>query len=103
MDDLIRRIQDSKADILFLALGSPKQEAWMSEYGSRTGVGVCMGIGGTLDTIAGTVKRAPLVFQKLNLEWFYRLMKQPSRFWRQRHVFVFGSHVLMAKITGQGS
>ncbi|MDO4585856.1 MAG: WecB/TagA/CpsF family glycosyltransferase [Planctomycetia bacterium] len=98
MNELVERINASQADILFLALGSPKQENWMNEYGPKLNVGACMGIGGTLDTIVGTVKRAPDFYQKIHLEWFYRLAKQPSRFWRQRRVFFFGFAVLAAKI-----
>ncbi len=95
---LILSIKESNADVLFLALGSPKQERWMKEFGPQCGVGVCMGIGGTLDTITGKVKRAPKFFQRIHLEWFYRLAKQPSRFWRQRRIFLFGFQVWSAKI-----
>lgn len=98
MNDLVKRINDSQADIVFLALGSPKQERWMNEFGFQLQVGACMGIGGTLDTIVGKVKRAPLFYQKYCLEWFYRLAKQPSRFWRQRRVFYFAFAVFVAKI-----
>lgn len=98
MDQLVQEINDSQADILFLALGSPKQERWMNKYGSRIDVGVCMGIGGTLDTIVGTVKRAPIFWQRYYLEWFYRLMKQPFRFWRQRRIFIFAWNVIKYKL-----
>lgn len=97
MDDLVREINDSGADIVFLALGSPRQERWMNDYGPKLNSGACMGIGGTLDTITGTVKRAPVFMQKIHLEWFYRLIKQPSRIWRNRLVFLFGFKVLTAK------
>ncbi len=99
-DALIERINASGADALFLALGSPKQENWMNRYGKSLKVGVCMGIGGTLDTIAGTVKRASLAWQKLRLEWLYRLLRQPSRFWRQRKIFIFAAWVVLLKLTG---
>ena len=100
-DALTDEINASGADILFLALGSPKQEKWMNEYGAKLNVGVCMGIGGTLDTIVGKVKRAPKAWQKIHLEWFYRLARQPSRFWRQRNVFIFAFKVLCAKAFGR--
>ncbi len=100
-DALVDEINASDADILFLALGSPKQEKWMNEYGAKLNVGVCMGIGGTLDTIVGKVKRAPKAWQKFHLEWFYRLARQPSRFWRQRNVFIFAFKVLCAKAFGR--
>ena len=99
MPDLIQRINDSRADILFLALGSPKQEHWIATYASKLNhVCVCQGIGGTLDTIAGTVKRAPGIWQKLSLEWLYRLLSDPRRIRRQRVLPLFAFRVLMAKV-----
>ncbi len=89
MPALIRQINDSKTDILFVALGSPKQEEWLEKHLPQLKVKLCQGIGGTLDTIAGTVKRAPIFMQKLNLEWFFRLLMQPSRFFRQRVLLAF--------------
>ena len=101
MDALVQRINDSKADILFIAMGSPKQEKWMSQYlSSLTTVKLCQGIGGTLDTIVGTVKRAPIFWQKLGLEWFYRLLCQPSRFKRQLRCFKFAVEVYQLKFFG---
>ncbi len=95
MTSLVERINRSKADILFVALGSPKQEKWLKAYGPRlASVRVSQGIGGTLDTIAGNVKRAPQFFQKLNLEWFYRLLTNPKRAGRQRALLTFIVFVL---------
>lgn len=95
MPDLINRINASEADILFLALGSPKQELWMDRYLAQTNVRLCQGVGGTFDVIAGNVKRAPLAFRKLNLEWFYRLASQPSRILRQTALPKFAYRVLL--------
>ena len=101
MDDLVAKINASGAEILFIAMGSPRQEKWMSEYADKlTTVRVCQGIGGTLDTIVGTVKRAPLFWQKLGLEWFYRLLCQPSRFKRQLRCFRFAFEVYRTKFFG---
>ncbi len=97
MPDLINRINASEADILFLALGSPKQELWMDRYLAQTNVRLCQGVGGTFDVIAGNVKRAPLAFRKLNLEWFYRLASQPSRILRQTALPKFAFRVLRSK------
>ncbi|WP_080805143.1 WecB/TagA/CpsF family glycosyltransferase [Desulfamplus magnetovallimortis] len=84
MPDLIDRINQSGAEILFLALGSPKQELWIATYRDQLKtVRVCQGIGGTLDVLAGTVKRAPEFYCKTGLEWLYRLMSEPSRLKRQ--------------------
>jgi len=96
---LIERINASKAEILFLALGSPKQEIWYSRYKDLLEhVKVCQGVGGTLDTIAGTVKRAPEFWQKLSLEWFYRLISQPNRIKRQKVLPLFAAMVLLEKL-----
>ena len=100
MHDLINDINASEADILFVALGSPRQEQWMNTYLNQlTTIRICQGIGGTLDTIAGTVKRAPITFQKMNLEWFYRLLCQPKRFKRQLRCFKFAVEVFKCKLT----
>ncbi len=84
METLVERINESRADIVFLALGSPKQERWMSRYLPRLRVKLCQGVGGTFDVIAGTVNRSPEFFQQVHLEWFYRLMTNPARVIRQQ-------------------
>jgi len=94
MNELIMRINEAKADILFVGLGSPSQEQWMQKYMPRLNVKLLQGIGGTLDTITGKVKRAPIGFQKLGLEWFYRLLKQPTRFKRQLNLVRFVVEVM---------
>ena len=96
-DALVERVNASNADLLLVALGSPKQERWTATYGARLNVGLCMGVGGAFDAFAGAVKRAPLVWQKARLEWLYRLARQPKRFWRQRRVFLFAALVLINK------
>lgn len=80
---LVKRINESQADILFVALGSPRQELWMYKHMSTLNVKVFQGVGGSFDVLAGKVKRAPEMYQKLGLEWLYRLMKEPQRFKRQ--------------------
>ena len=99
MQELIYRINESKADILFIALGSPKQEEWYSTYKKQLiNVRVVQGIGGTLDTIAGNVKRAPRAWCELQLEWLYRLIMEPKRIKRQKVLPVFALQVIMNKI-----
>lgn len=99
MDSLIDRINASNAQILFLALGSPKQEMWISKYRSQLkNVRVCQGIGGTLDVLAGTVKRAPDFFCKMGIEWLYRLMAEPKRLKRQMKLPFFAIQVIQAKL-----
>jgi N-acetylglucosaminyldiphosphoundecaprenol N-acetyl-beta-D-mannosaminyltransferase len=95
---LIEQINSSGAQVLFLALGSPRQENWFATYaGQLHSVRVCQGIGGTLDTIAGTVKRAPEFWCNMNLEWFYRLMSEPKRITRQKVLPIFAYQVFRQK------
>lgn len=78
-----RRIQKliaaSKADILFVGLGAPKQERWIAEFGPGCGVKVAIGIGVSFSLVSGNIKRAPIWMQKRGLEWFWRLMAEPRR------------------------
>ena len=76
--------------MLFVCLGAPKQEKWINAHKDERGAKVLMGIGGSLDVFAGTVERAPEFYQKHGLEWFYRLIKQPSRFFRMLALPKFG-------------
>ena len=78
-DSVIAEINASGAEILFVCLGAPKQEKWMAQNKDNISVRLMLGLGGALDSYAGTVKRAPKIFIKLGLEWFYRLIKEPKR------------------------
>ena len=99
MSELIDRINESKAEILFLALGSPMQEKWFAAHKhDLVNVRVCQGIGGSLDTIVGNVKRAPQFWQKHSAEWLYRLISEPKRMKRQKVLPVFVIMVLLKKI-----
>ena len=100
MTAVIEAINALQTDLLFVALGSPKQELWMTRYLPSLKVKVCQGVGGTFDVIAGRVKRAPLVFRALHLEWFYRLLSQPSRILRQTALPLFVFHVLRKWLIG---
>lgn len=82
-EEVIAQINDAKPDFLVVALGAPRQEKWIYLNKNRLHTKVAVGVGGSLDVIAGKVKRAPAIWQKLNLEWFYRLISQPSRWKRQ--------------------
>lgn len=90
---IIADINEKSPDILFVCLGFPKQERWIDTH-SDIKAKIAMGIGGSLDVFAGEVKRAPKFFQKCGLEWFYRLIKQPSRFIRMLALPKFGLTVL---------
>lgn len=78
-EKIINEINISNADILLAALGAPKQEKFIYKYRDRLKVRIAMGVGGSLDVLAGRVKRAPEFYQKAGLEWFYRLVKEPRR------------------------
>ena len=78
-EPVVQIIKESNADLLFVCLGAPRQEKFMAKYGPETGVKLAMGLGGSLDVYAGTVERAPESWQKCNMEWAYRLVKEPKR------------------------
>ena len=80
--EIIKEINRSGAAMLFAALGAPKQEKWLAKYRDQLKPCLLMGIGGSFDVLAGKVRRAPKWMQDARLEWFYRLVKQPSRFGR---------------------
>jgi len=98
MPELARQINASGAKILFVALGSPKQEQWIQKWSDKLNVTIIQGIGGTLDTIVGKVKRAPSFFCKFGLEWFYRLVTEPQRVKRQKVLPVFAWKVIKEKV-----
>ena len=79
---MVAAIRQSGADVVFVCLGAPKQEKWMAKNGAATGARLLCGLGGSLDVFAGVVERAPEGFQKLGLEWLYRLVKEPKRIGR---------------------
>ncbi|MBW7475015.1 WecB/TagA/CpsF family glycosyltransferase [Paenibacillus oenotherae] len=79
---VIQQIRDSKPDMLFVARAVDTQEPWIGRYKDQLAVPIMMGVGGTFDIIAGVLKRAPRIVQKLRLEWLYRLLKQPTRYKR---------------------
>jgi N-acetylglucosaminyldiphosphoundecaprenol N-acetyl-beta-D-mannosaminyltransferase len=83
MDTLVSRINEAHPDLLFVGLGSPLQELWIQQNVERLHVAVIQAVGGTLDTIAGTVRRAPRWMRACGLEWLYRFAAQPSRARRQ--------------------
>ena len=81
--EIVDRINAAKPDVLFVALGNPKQELWMGRNRAKLDVGVMIGIGGTFNFIAGKVKRAPKWMQRCGLEWIYRILQEPGRLWRR--------------------
>jgi N-acetylglucosaminyldiphosphoundecaprenol N-acetyl-beta-D-mannosaminyltransferase len=80
---IIELIKETHPDILFVGLGTPKQEKWIYRHKDRYLVPVSIGIGAGFDFVAGMVKRAPVWMQKAGLEWFWRLMIEPGRLWKR--------------------
>jgi N-acetylglucosaminyldiphosphoundecaprenol N-acetyl-beta-D-mannosaminyltransferase len=76
-------IRAARPDLVFVALGAPKQESWMHQYGRRLGVPVLIGVGGSFEIVGGLLPRAPRFLQHLGCEWFYRLLLEPRRLWRR--------------------
>lgn len=93
-DKIIEKINACDADVVFVCLGCPRQEKWIYRFKDETNAKLLLGLGGSLDVFAGRVKRAPDAFVKLNLEWFYRLLKQPQRLGRMMKIpkFLFQTY-----------
>ena len=90
-DEAINRIRASGADVLLVAYGAPGQDLWIARNRARLPVRVAIGVGGTLDFVAGRVRRAPGWLRRLHLEWFYRLVTQP---WRARRMAVLPLYLI---------
>jgi len=88
-EKVLSTLNEAAPDLLFVALGSPKQEHWISDNRTRLNACVLMGVGGSYDVISQQKERAPAGFRKLGLEWFYRLLKEPSRLFRQTKLVTF--------------
>lgn len=76
---VLKEINEKKPDILFVAFGAPKQEKWINEFKDDIDANIFIGVGGSVDVYAGNVKRAPKIYQKLCIEWLYRVIKEPFR------------------------
>lgn len=94
---VVEKIKEAKPDIIFVAFGAPNQEKFIDIYKSELGAKLLMGVGGSFDVISGMVKRAPKAWQKMGLEWLYRLIKEPWRIKRAGALPVFAINVLLHK------
>lgn len=83
---LVAVIAAAQPDILLVGITSPKKERFLARWSDQLGVPVCHGVGGSFDVLAGKVRRAPLAWQRLGLEWLYRVYQEPRRLWR-RYLF----------------
>jgi N-acetylglucosaminyldiphosphoundecaprenol N-acetyl-beta-D-mannosaminyltransferase len=81
--EIVRAICHSHADVLFVAMTSPKKECFLLRWGNELDVPVCHGVGGSFDVMAGKVRRAPASWQRLGLEWLYRVKQEPKRLWKR--------------------
>ncbi len=101
--DVIEEINRLSPDVLFVCLGVPRQERFMAEHRHELQVRMMIGLGGTLDSFAGTVKRAPKWMIRMNLEWLYRLIKEPWRFRRMLRLPKFLFAVIRRRNGGTAS
>jgi len=93
-DSIIEEMNAANPDVILVCLGAPKQENWIYDTAPKLHAKIMMGCGGSLDVLAGRVERAPEKWQKMGLEWAYRLKKEPKRFWRMTALPKFGLTVL---------
>lgn len=94
---VIAKINAAQPDILFVAMGSPKQELWIEEHRDNLHPILYQGVGGSFDVLAGNIKRAPAGFQKVGAEWLYRLLLEPSRIKRQMNLPKFLFEIIRRK------
>ncbi len=99
--DIIAAIKSVAPDILCVGLGAPRQEYWINQHREELDVPVCIGVGGSFDVLSGLKRRAPTLMIKLNLEWLYRLVSEPSRIKRQMALPKFVWKILRQKYLGR--
>ena len=96
--EIIKEIERLKPSILLVGMSAPKQEKWIYKYKDELSVRLSIGVGGSIDVMAGSVKRAPVIYQKLCLEWLYRAIKEPSRSKRLLRIPIFVMEVLKNRL-----
>lgn len=95
-DEIRRRIAEARPDLLFVAFGCPKQEKWIAMHYRGLGVPVCVGVGATIDFLAGQLRRAPRWMQVTGTEWIFRMVQEPRRLFARyaRGLWVFGRGIV---------
>lgn len=100
-EKLVHMINESGANVLLVGVGAPKQEKWIMKYRNEMpGIDIFMGLGATIDFEAGTLKRAPIFWQKIGMEWLYRCLKEPKRLFKRYFIddmqffYYFGKQLL---------
>jgi len=106
--EVVEQIKAAQADLLFVAISSPKKEHFLGRYQAEMRVPFAMGVGGTLDVATGKIKRAPMWMQKSGLEWFYRFLQEPRRMFKRYFIddmnfFVLLAQEFIAKFRGRGA
>lgn len=101
-EEVISEINKLQPNVLFVAMGAPLQEKWIAQHKNELKVDIAAGQGGTFDYEAGKIKRAPKVFQTLGIEWFWRLILQPSRFFRMLALPVYLIKITFTKDITKG-
>ncbi|MEJ2571556.1 MAG: WecB/TagA/CpsF family glycosyltransferase, partial [Anaerolineales bacterium] len=97
-EGVIRDIDRSDADIVWVGLGTPKQETWMAEFTRRLQAPVLIGVGAAFDFLTGRKPQAPLWMQRTGLEWLFRLMSEPKRLWRR---YLYNNPRFILRMTAQ--
>lgn len=100
VDSVVTQVRDFAPNLFLVGMGQPRQEQFIRDVLGRLQPCVAIGIGGSIDVWGGTVARAPAVFRKLNVEWFYRLVTQPSRLRRQMALPKFAMAVMRRRPSG---
>lgn len=98
---IVAEIRAAAPDVLLVGLGAPKQELWMIKNGPDTGASLMVGLGGALDVFAGVTERAPERWQRMGLEWLYRLIKEPSRIGRMARLPLILTAAAGARLRGK--
>ncbi|MEM7317768.1 MAG: WecB/TagA/CpsF family glycosyltransferase [Pseudomonadota bacterium] len=106
-DDIVRDINNSRADCLFVGLPTPMKEDFMARNAHRLQVPFVMGVGGSFDVLAGKVRRAPAMMQRMGMEWAWRLGQEPGRMWHRylvsnARLAVLLGHALVQRATRRG-
>ncbi len=92
---IIERINDSGANLLLVALGSPRQDLWIDSHLEKLSIGVAIGVGGLFDFYSGRLPRAPYWMREIGLEWFYRFMQEPRRLWKR---YLIGNVLFLGRV-----
>jgi N-acetylglucosaminyldiphosphoundecaprenol N-acetyl-beta-D-mannosaminyltransferase len=100
VDSMIAEINASQADIVWVGLGSPKQEFWMAEYRERLHAPVLIGVGAAFDFLTGAKPQAPKWMQRAGMEWLFRLLSEPRRLWRRYAQYPLFVLLALAQIIG---